>query len=435
MIEETWSDSTGSYIRIHGDDKERISDRILSRGCVQGILPLEIEWVNGARDYIYETTGYQSVIDWLRQGHMSSQSLPESMTRKDKGGEDSQSSLVIQILQGIIDIVDRLEKYLLEGEYLVIEPDTLFYDDKNRRVGAIYLPEKSAGLSAGFIKLTEAFIKNNEGHDRHTAEFLYRLHGVVVGGGCDDNCPDMVREFLAEESGTTRESIVSDRAFGGRAGSVHSESESAYGRITKRFRHMEKVRSFRAAGARPERSGSGISRAFFYWILPALPLLAGVLIPVILTMMGVFTEPLSGHIDSTKMIAAFVFFVVVGGYGAARFAPHKGKKRVVWKKQKDLSVCLLPGTVGLDVMAVTSFPWKIGRDEERVDSVIRRDGISELHAHIKREGDAVFLTDDESLAGTYHNNRRLAPYECVRLADGDTVSFDTASYVVEIGEG
>ena len=66
------------------------------------------------------------------------------------------------------------------------------------------------------------------------------------------------------------------------------------------------------------------------------------------------------------------------------------------------------------------------------DAVLASDAVSPLHAVLKRQGKAVFITDQESSAGTFHNDERLTPWASVRLKDGDLVAFGDVRYVVEI---
>lgn len=107
MIKEQWSDSTGSYIRLSGDDKDRMSDRILTGNCVKGILPLDIEYVNGNREYVYETSGYKSISDMLEETPLSKEQW-------------------VSVISNIIMIGQELEEYLLDSEHMVITTDTLF---------------------------------------------------------------------------------------------------------------------------------------------------------------------------------------------------------------------------------------------------------------------------------------------------------------------
>lgn len=54
MNREIIKDGTGNYLKISGDDRENYSDRIFSFQEIQGFLPLEVRWINGKKEYIYD---------------------------------------------------------------------------------------------------------------------------------------------------------------------------------------------------------------------------------------------------------------------------------------------------------------------------------------------------------------------------------------------
>ena len=166
-------------------------------------------------------------------------------------------------------------------------------------------------------------------------------------------------------------------------------------------------------------------------LYPVLLIAVGVIIPVILMGMGIFTSQTTGRIDFTSLAAAFLFFGAAGGYGAWRLWPSKSRP-VEWEEDEEPGVCLIPNRKGFRPVAVERFPWKLGRDERQCDAVIDEEEVSPLHACIRRESRAVLLVDQESEAGTYHNESRLTPWTPVRLKDGDRIAFGRVSYVVEI---
>ena len=107
MIREQWSDSTGSYIRIVGDEKERIADRILGMHPISGVLPLTIELVNGHREYVFETSGYRDLGAHLEEKPLSKKQW-------------------IFLLKQMMTIGDELEDYLLDSEHLVLDMEMIY---------------------------------------------------------------------------------------------------------------------------------------------------------------------------------------------------------------------------------------------------------------------------------------------------------------------
>ncbi|ONI84539.1 hypothetical protein ALI22I_28715 [Saccharothrix sp. ALI-22-I] len=85
--------------------------------------------------------------------------------------------------------------------------------------------------------------------------------------------------------------------------------------------------------------------------------------------------------------------------------------------------------------ATVLFPWGpvvvdgevwIGRAPEcgaLADRVDRYDNVSRRHAVLRREGAELTVRDQDSLNGTFVNDRRLERGEAKRLRDGDVVRF------------
>ena len=158
MLTDNWSDSTGNYVRIAGDDRDRISDGMLTGGCIDGICPVSIEKVNGHREYVYDVSGYVSLIDYME----------ETGVNKRKW---------MCILRKLCDLISETEKHLLDGEHLVLEPECIYVRRDEPEVMGIYIAEYKKDLRESVMNLMEKALKCPE-VDRDTSEFIYRLHGL-----------------------------------------------------------------------------------------------------------------------------------------------------------------------------------------------------------------------------------------------------------------
>ena len=101
MITEKINDSLGKYIKISGDDVERKSDIILNRHIIGSVLPMQINWVNGRKEYIFETTGYTSLEDYMDEH------------KPDDAG-------ILKLLEGLRKAALELEEYFLGADHMVI---------------------------------------------------------------------------------------------------------------------------------------------------------------------------------------------------------------------------------------------------------------------------------------------------------------------------
>ncbi|HKS50158.1 MAG TPA: FHA domain-containing protein [Amycolatopsis sp.] len=91
---------------------------------------------------------------------------------------------------------------------------------------------------------------------------------------------------------------------------------------------------------------------------------------------------------------------------------------------------------GTDAMGVLQFPWGpvlvgagevlIGRSDECGDLAPLIDpysNVSRRHAVLWRKGEELWVRDQNSLNGTYVNDRKLPTGDALRLVDGDVVRF------------
>ncbi len=410
MIKETWNDSTGSYIRITGDEKERIADRILSAHVVDGILPLDIEIVNGHREYVYETSGYQNLGSVLDEKPLS----------KEKW---------ISLLEQLVKTGSHLDEYLLDSEHLMLDMETVFLTGDKPQVSLIYISEHRKDLSEALSRLVEQAIKYPE-YDRASAEFLYRLHALVTRGNLTRKS---LLEFLREE-GDGAEQPTEERK------DAEVTDETRTKKNKRRHQRPTKEASQKETSQRetnPKKTSRKEAKQKKEYYLPVGILVAGLLIPSICLRCGCFQNAVSGSLDTKMVVIAYLFFLAVAGIGAYRLWPA-GRPEVIWSEEDELTLCLLPGRSDSDgnlrVMPVTVFPWRIGNDERHVDGFIDSDGVAPVHARLERESRSIFLIDEESRTGTTLNGNRLTPWERQRVKDGDVIGLGSASYIVEISD-
>ena len=340
MIEE-FNDGLGKYIRIQGDDIDRISDNILEHNLVNSILPMQLQWVNGHKEYIFEITGYTALEDLLVEKSL-------------------EYDLMVNILKNMITASKELGEYLLGSEHLVIETDSIFIGENND-IRFVYTPEVDYDLGTGLNKFAEQLLKSADGNDSRASALIYRLHKFSLAS---DVTWTKFRKFIEKEQPDIKKEIDNI-----------SYNTSEQPKENKKNKVEKKTVKPTITNPIGKLTGS--------MILPASILSIGILIPVILFRMGVFEESLSGRTDVVMTVSAFVFFIIVAAYGAWRVCPRKNKE-VIYDKENSLNVCLVPSVRGQKLIPITGFPWKIGKDAKKVDAVLSGNGISDIHSHLRR---------------------------------------------------
>ena len=77
---------------------------------------------------------------------------------------------------------------------------------------------------------------------------------------------------------------------------------------------------------------------------------------------------------------------------------------------------------------VTSYPYLIGKDKERVNLYVKEHSVSRIHARLLEEGGEIYLEDLHSTNGTFLNDLPLEPHDKVKIRRGDIILFGNAEF-------
>lgn len=380
MEKETWEDGTGNYLKIQGEGEETLADRMFMYQDIPGFLPMEITWINGRKEYIYDISGKVSLSQYLSE---------QEITKKE----------LKNIINQLIHLCDLVQEYLLEGNKVVCHEDYIYIDRRTGQASGIYQENSPHGGVAAIGALLEFIMKKIDAKDEALAFFVYGLHKLTKEAGMTRQ---LLREYVEIDAGDH----------------VKETSHTAY-------RNMEVEQSQEKNLPKSAKSVS--------YVLPVILLGIGVLLTLVSWYSGWFRQPLSGGTDMTLGIGASVFFMGVVGYGAWRIWPKKRSSDILWQEEdQPKKACLISCRGKFGSIPITYYPFVLGREEKSVDSVIAAAGIDRVHAEILCEGNELYVMDEESEQGTYHNDERLVPWHKKRLQDGDILRLAEAEYVVEI---
>lgn len=381
---ELIQEGMGNYLKVTGESEETFSDKIFSFQEIPGFLPLEIRWINGEKECIYDIAGRISLAAYLSE---------IIFTERD----------IRHILLQIINMGARLEEYLLDSNGLVIHEDTLYIEKESGQIAGIYNAGQQSGDIRSFGRLMEYIMEKMNQEDKGLVFFIYEIHKMTKGAGCTKA---LLRDFIREGEQ----------------------------RVERQEKAVSDVEPLTIPEVSPEKNES----YFFSWIIPGIFLAAGVFIMVLIWRLGIFQKPLSGQTDWVKLSGASLFFLSVCGYGAWRTMriADSGKKRekiIEYEREEGgEKVCLIPKTGKGEMIEISKFPFRLGGDERQVNMVLHDKEISPVHTQILREGNNILAADEESEAGTYRNNKRLVPWQKTVLHDGDFLRLAGNEYVVEI---
>lgn len=389
MQREVLQDGTGNYISVVGISEEDISEKIFTYQDIRGFLPLEMRRINGQKEYMYNVTGKISLKKYLDRGNFSQEDIRH-------------------LFREIFDMGERVQEYLLDSRGVVIQEELLFYDPSANEWEGIYYKDNKQGIAEAVGGLLEYIMEKMNQKDKELVFFVYGMHKLTREKECTRKA---LREYIdggrernrTEEEGT--ESVSS------------CQKELAP--------HIQKSASCSAV-----RGHSFREIVIQRYLLPAIIMMAGIVLPIILWRMGVFRLPLSDGTDWTKMGAATVFFLAVAGYGAWKTMPVCAEEKedtplqYYDERSEENRVCLIPRTEYGCTVAISHFPYRLGIEDA--------DKNKQSYAHLLQEAGTVMVIDEESPNGTFHNDQRLVPWQRAVLHNGDLLRFGDKEYVVEI---
>ena len=106
MKQEFVQEGMRTYLKIEGDDLENVGDKMFSYQTIPGFVPMEIEWVDEKKQYVYDVTGKLNLKQYLE---------------KDGIGKHK----VKKVMECLLSLPERLESYLLDGNDVRILPDNI----------------------------------------------------------------------------------------------------------------------------------------------------------------------------------------------------------------------------------------------------------------------------------------------------------------------
>lgn len=404
---ELTQEGIGNYLKVASEEREDFADELFSYREIPGFLPLEIRRINGRKEAFYDITGAVPLGRYLAEHTFT---LPD----------------IQNILLQIFDLEELLGEYLLEETGLVVHPDFLYIKKADKKIQGIYNGQKCDGGVSAFGELLEYLMEYMNQKDRELVFFVYGMHKLTKGAAC--TCKEL-RDYVKNCGGEPEKTAPVQTE--GEMEAAQLPARSGTMAVDKQRFHSKK----KPVMAGKEQTGAPLQEKRLLWPLLLIP--TGVMIPVVMWKMGLFTSPLSGELNIEKCVGAFVFFLVVCGYGAWKLLLLKSNGQADISVQEDedgemVRLCLIPGRSGEMVIPAGRFPFLIGGDEERVDTCLDGGCVSDIHVQFIRDCGEIYAIDQETQGGTYHNGSRMVPWQKEALCDGDLLTIGTHEYVVEI---
>lgn len=405
---------SGRYLKITVEEKTGdFGEEVLRYNDMDGILRPQIRQIDNMPQYLYEIGDQISLSELFKKGQLVAKDL--------KG-------LIYQLVQR----VEMVSEYFLEGKDLVLISDYMFFDQWNKKLYVAYLDGYGCDVGEGISKLLETCMDYMNHHDKELVFLVYGLHKVSKG---EHFCLKQLTDFMGQK---------------GMDGRKREERPTIKPKVEKSRTCTDQI---------PQPVAPKQQRATCNYVRVAIYVTMGVAVFAAAFFSGVLSEPVSGSGEPDWMKAAILALVIVilEGYGigkewtkdnSAGIQPQGGswddETVILADSLSDETVVLssntsqaqyvnfIPEDWQREEIKVRKSPFFIGKNVERADGIIKEGEISRIHAKVVMEEDGIFVIDQESTNGTYVNGIQLLPWERREIHKNDVIGFSSIYYKVEM---
>lgn len=155
------NDLNQSYLILEGTEsgQEDYQTIMLRENHIPGILKTDVRNLDNQSCYYYDISGKTSLQTWCEQGVMRYEEMKH-------------------LVEDLLMAIENLEKYMLDGNGILLEPQFIFYDRK--RYYFCYYPFHPESAKEAFHQLTEFFVRKVDERDDEGVRFAYTFHKATM---------------------------------------------------------------------------------------------------------------------------------------------------------------------------------------------------------------------------------------------------------------
>lgn len=139
------------------DNSKDYRVRMLLENKIPGLLPITYRQVNGESKYYYEINSLQSLDRLIEKNALKYRELRA-------------------VFLGCINIFDRLEEYLLNGEQIIIQPDFIYVNVENMEPYFVCYPDYTGDVRVSFVGFVDVLLAHIDHTDEQAVMLGYQVY-------------------------------------------------------------------------------------------------------------------------------------------------------------------------------------------------------------------------------------------------------------------
>lgn len=181
------NDLKRAYLILEGneEEKEDYQAEMLRENEIPGILKTDVRYVDNQMKYYYDISGKTSFKMVHKKVNLSFQDMK-------------------RLVDDLLLTIQNLQKYMLDGNSLLLEPEFIFCDKENFYF--CYYPFNKRDAREEFHKLTEFFVREVNYKDEEGVRFAYTLHKSTM----EENysIEEIMKQFAPKYEEISRDMMV-----------------------------------------------------------------------------------------------------------------------------------------------------------------------------------------------------------------------------------
>ena len=155
--------------------------KMVCNNSINGLLRTHIQLINGIPNFNYDISGLQSL----------------AITLENKPLD---YILLSRIIYEIYNLLFTCDKYMLDTDKLLLDPEYIFLNTNNSTIKLCYLPFKTSDFTTSMRKLFDYFLKHINHSDEKCVYTAYSIHNHCVSNNIT---PNILISYINTENANT----------------------------------------------------------------------------------------------------------------------------------------------------------------------------------------------------------------------------------------